>query len=58
MNDPRPVLVVGASGTVGSEVTNALLARGASVRVLVRDPGRVAHCRRRSSGYAATSATR
>ena len=38
----RPVLVVGATGAVGGEVTAALLAAGARVRVLVRDPDRVA----------------
>jgi uncharacterized protein YbjT (DUF2867 family) len=33
-----PVLVVGATGTVGGAVTNALIARGAVVRALVRRP--------------------
>ena len=37
----RPVLVVGATGAVGGEVTAAVLAAGARVRVLVRDPARV-----------------
>jgi uncharacterized protein YbjT (DUF2867 family) len=37
----RPVLVIGATGAVGGEVTAALLAGGARVRVLVRDPERV-----------------
>jgi uncharacterized protein YbjT (DUF2867 family) len=37
------VLVVGATGTIGSEVTTALIARGAHIRVLVRDATRVAH---------------
>jgi uncharacterized protein YbjT (DUF2867 family) len=37
----RPVLVVGATGAVGGEVIAALLATGARVRVLVRDPDRV-----------------
>lgn len=32
------VLVTGATGTVGREVVRALLARGASVRALTRDP--------------------
>ena len=42
IEDVRPVLVVGATGAVGGEVTAALLAAGAPVRVLVRDPDRVA----------------
>lgn len=33
-----PVLVVGATGQVGREVVAALLARGATVRALLRDP--------------------
>jgi uncharacterized protein YbjT (DUF2867 family) len=35
-----PILVVGSNGTVGREVVPALLARGARVRILVRDPAR------------------
>jgi uncharacterized protein YbjT (DUF2867 family) len=42
IEDVRPVLVVGATGAVGGEVTAALLTAGAPVRVLVRDPDRVA----------------
>lgn len=34
------VLVTGGTGTVGSEVVKALLARGAEVRVLTRDPAK------------------
>lgn len=37
---PRTVLVVGATGTVGGEVTRRLAKRGATVRVLVRSPQR------------------
>jgi uncharacterized protein YbjT (DUF2867 family) len=36
------VLVAGATGSIGREVTAALLARGAAVRALVRGPDRVA----------------
>ncbi|MEU9669728.1 NAD(P)H-binding protein [Streptomyces bobili] len=39
-----PVLVVGATGSVGSKVVDELLARGKSVRALVRptsDAGRI-----------------
>lgn len=36
------ILVVGATGTVGSEVVRALLERGASVRALARSPQRAA----------------
>ncbi|GGO31709.1 SDR family oxidoreductase [Deinococcus humi] len=32
----RPILVVGASGAIGSQVVRALVARGARVRVLIR----------------------
>lgn len=34
------ILVIGATGTVGSEVVRSLLARGASVRAMVRSPER------------------
>lgn len=34
------VLVTGGTGTVGSQVVQALLARGVEVRVLTRDPGK------------------
>lgn len=34
------ILVTGATGTMGSRVTAELVARGASVRALVRDPGK------------------
>ncbi|WP_027482229.1 NAD(P)H-binding protein [Deinococcus pimensis] len=37
-----PVLVVGATGAIGSEVVRALLERGADVRVFVRSPAKVA----------------
>lgn len=40
MNDSQPLIaVVGATGQQGGAVTDALLARGARVRALVRDPG-------------------
>lgn len=39
MNDSQPLIaVVGATGQQGGAVTDALLARGARVRALVRDP--------------------
>jgi uncharacterized protein YbjT (DUF2867 family) len=38
-----PVLVTGATGTMGREVVRALLERGAGVRVLARNATRVAH---------------
>lgn len=42
VNRREPILVVGATGSVGREVVKALLARKATVRVLVRDPAKVA----------------
>jgi uncharacterized protein YbjT (DUF2867 family) len=42
MSQSQPILVVGATGSVGREVLAALLARDATVRVLVRDAARVA----------------
>jgi uncharacterized protein YbjT (DUF2867 family) len=39
----QPILVTGATGHVGSELVAALLAAGGRVRVLTRDPSRVAH---------------
>ncbi len=38
----KPILVLGATGAIGREVVRALLDRGAPVRVLVRDPKKVA----------------
>lgn len=38
MATDAPILVTGATGNVGSEVVAALVARGAPVRALVRDP--------------------
>ncbi|PNY79600.1 SDR family oxidoreductase [Deinococcus koreensis] len=38
----RPILVIGATGAIGSQVVRALLARGAPIRVFVRSPGKVA----------------
>jgi uncharacterized protein YbjT (DUF2867 family) len=37
----QPIVVTGATGTVGSRVVEQLRAAGASVRAAVRDPGRV-----------------
>ncbi|BDP43977.1 NmrA family transcriptional regulator (plasmid) [Deinococcus aetherius] len=37
----HPVLVVGATGSIGSQVVRALLERGAPVRVFVRSPQKV-----------------
>jgi uncharacterized protein YbjT (DUF2867 family) len=39
----QPILVTGPTGHVGSELVAALLAAGGRVRVLTRDPSRVAH---------------
>jgi nucleoside-diphosphate-sugar epimerase len=36
MSDPRPILVTGANGFIGSHLVRALLARGRRVRALVR----------------------
>jgi len=38
--DPHPVLVTGATGTVGRHVVRGLLERGRPVRAAVRDPAR------------------
>lgn len=38
---PDPVAVLGATGNIGSACSDALLARGAQVRVLGRDPDRM-----------------
>ncbi len=37
MIDPEPVLVIGGTGNLGGRVVDALLARGTTVRALVRD---------------------
>ncbi|HZG92156.1 MAG TPA: NAD(P)H-binding protein [Pseudonocardia sp.] len=37
---PSPVLVIGATGTIGRHVVPELRRRGAAVRAFVRDPGR------------------
>lgn len=39
----KPILVTGATGKIGSEVVRLLLERGRRVRVLTRDPKKVAH---------------
>ena len=36
------ILVTGGTGTVGSQVVRELLARGAQVQVLTRDPAKAA----------------
>ena len=41
MNATPTVLVTGATGTIGSTLIPLLTARGATVRALVRDPGRL-----------------
>lgn len=38
---PQPIALTGATGFVGSHLLEALLAGGARVRVLVRDPGKL-----------------
>ena len=38
----KPIVVTGATGTVGSKVVEQLAAAGATVRAAVRDPGKVA----------------
>jgi NADH dehydrogenase len=43
VTDRAPVLVAGGTGRLGTELVGRLLARGASVRVLTRDPARAAH---------------
>ena len=40
MSDPRPILVVGATGMLGRPVVERLVAEGVKVRVLVRDPAK------------------
>jgi len=40
LSDPRPVLVLGATGETGRRVVARLLAQGRSVRVLAREPTR------------------
>jgi uncharacterized protein YbjT (DUF2867 family) len=37
------ILIIGATGTVGSEVVKQLVESGHKVRVLVRDPAKVKH---------------
>jgi uncharacterized protein YbjT (DUF2867 family) len=42
MTRPAPILVVGATGTVGAALVAALRGQGTAVRALVRDPGKLA----------------
>ncbi|HSL82483.1 MAG TPA: NmrA family NAD(P)-binding protein, partial [Thermoanaerobaculia bacterium] len=42
-SNAKPVLVAGATGAIGSEVVQALLERGAPLRVFVRSKEKVAH---------------
>jgi uncharacterized protein (TIGR01777 family) len=39
VGDPRPVLLSGATGLIGSRLSDALLRRGDSIRALTRHPG-------------------
>lgn len=41
-SSPAPIVVAGATGTVGARVLAGLLARGTRVRAVVRDPSRIA----------------
>lgn len=43
MTGPIAILVAGGTGRLGTELVGRLLARGAAVRVLTRDPVRAAH---------------
>lgn len=43
--DPRPVLVVGASGQLGARIVQQLVARGRPVRAMVRATSRAEHLR-------------
>jgi uncharacterized protein YbjT (DUF2867 family) len=43
--DPRPILVVGASGQLGTRIVQKLLVAGRPVRALVRSTSRVEHLR-------------
>ncbi|MFL6111220.1 MAG: NAD-dependent epimerase/dehydratase family protein [Catenulispora sp.] len=51
-NDTRPILVTGATGSVGSRYIPRLLARGEAVRALVRDPESETALRLRQAGAA------
>jgi nucleoside-diphosphate-sugar epimerase len=46
MENPKPVLVTGATGSIGSVLVKRLSETGQSIRVVVRDPDRAANLQR------------